>query len=87
MRFKINKFQFVEQSWEKGMLTPFCDSASHRGALVLVATRSHFGADVINVINYRNAATLPLVPKTKKQRTPTRSVLLFWRRKKEAIRT
>ena len=45
---------------------PFCDSESHRGALVLVATRSHFGSDVINVIHYRNAATLPLVPEPKK---------------------
>ena len=50
------------------MRTPFCDSESHRGALVLVATRSHFGSDVINVIHYRNAATLPLVPVPKKQK-------------------
>ena len=45
--------------------TQFCDSESRRGALVLVATRSHFGSDVINVIHYRNTATLPLVPEPK----------------------
>lgn len=50
------------------MRTPFCDSASHRGALVRVATRSHFGSDVINVIHYRNAAALPLVPVPKERK-------------------
>ena len=50
------------------MRTPFCERKTRRGALVLVATRSHFGSDVINVIHYRNAATLPLVPEPKKQK-------------------
>ena len=67
--YSTNPFVFPRNTPDTAngvMRTPFCDSASHRWTLVLVATRSHFGSDVINVIHYRNAATLPLVPKAKK---------------------
>ena len=70
-----------------GMQTPFCNRMLQRWALVLVATRSHFSSDVINVIHYRNAATLPLVPVPKKQKTTELFGLgcpFIWRRKRDS---